>query len=286
MTIGQLRKQGAAELQAAGIENSRFEADCLLVVATEQDRAGLLLHTEDAAARDCYYALLRRRIEGEPLQYILGEWDFLDITLQLGPGVLIPRPETEALARLALEAAQAQTNPIVVDLCAGSGCIGFSVAQSCPGATVYLLEKSEEAFRFLKINEKRLHLANTYCILGDVYEGFAAGAVPRRAHVLVSNPPYIPAAELCGLQREVQREPAVALDGGADGLDFYRGIADKWLDGLQPGGLLALECGEGQAEAVTSLLFQARRMKTSIHNDFRGVARFVTAEKNAQGKKE
>ena len=284
MTVGELRRQGSVELQEAGIENDRFEVDCLLAAAVGQKRTWLLLHAEepvDSRRESRYHALLQRRMAGEPLQYILGEWDFLDITLQLGPGVLIPRPETESLAKIALEAARAYSAPIVVDLCAGSGCIGFSIAKSCPQARVYLIEKYKEAFLFLKINEKQLHLTNTYCILKDIYEGFSEGAVFAGAHILVSNPPYIPSGALRGLQREVQREPKTALNGGADGLDFYRVMAEKWLDCLLPGGALAVECGEGQAEAVAAL-FRAKGLAIAIQKDFRGVKRFVTATREKE----
>ena len=225
--------------------------------------------------RDAYEALLRRRAAGEPLQYILGQWDFRGEPFAVGPGVLIPRPETEQLAELCIEAARARGAITVYDLCAGTGCIGLTVAKACPQARVYLLELHEGALSYLKQNEAAFSLPHTHIVQADVLKGLPE-TLPA-PDLIVSNPPYIRAGELPGLQREVGFEPATALDGGEDGYVFYRAIAEKWLPLLPRGGFAAVECGEGQPETVAGLF--GRTLDCAVVKDLYGVPRFVTGNK-------
>jgi release factor glutamine methyltransferase len=157
----------------------------------------------------------------------------------------------------------------VLDLCAGSGCVGLSVAHHCPNAQVHLLELSDEALPYLRQNAEKY--PNAHVHQADI---FNAEFLVQTADLILTNPPYIPTQEIATLSEEVRREPSMALDGGKDGLDFYRAIADTWLPKLPPGGMLAAECGEGQAEAVAGLFSP---LQTEIMHDFNHIPRIVIA---------
>ena len=278
LTLQGLARRGAEHLSRHGVEDADFDARQLLLHLFGIDGTRFLLDGDwpvgdaDAAAYD---ALLARRAAGEPLQYILGQWDFYGGTFFVGPGVLIPRPETEQLTELCIERLGDGKAKTVYDLCAGTGCIGLSVAKACPRAEVYLFELHEAAFGYLKKNADAMALPNAHPIKADVLRGCPA-ELPA-PDVIVSNPPYIRAKELAGLQREVGFEPATALDGGEDGTVFYRAIAEKWLPLLKPGGFAAAECGEGQPETVAALFAPLLNCRTVT--DLYGVTRFVAGEK-------
>ena len=198
--------------------------------------------------------VIRSRKNGEPLQYILGKWDFYDLTFNVGKGVLIPRPETEALVDFALEKLKNIKSPVVYDLCAGSGCIGLTVA-------------------YLKANKEKHSLDNAYVIQGDLFN-VDFSQIPQ-ADVILSNPPYIPVGEIESLQKEVQFEPVTALDGGKDGLDFYRCLAEKWTSKVKKNGFIALECGEEQSADIISL-FSGKYSEKQVIYDFNNIDRIVT----------
>ena len=244
--------------------DARFDALCLAEKAFGLSKTQLRLNVEQQVDPAGYFELVARRGAGEPLQYILGEWEFYGLRFAVGPGVLIPRPETEMLVELALERKPAT----VLDLCAGSGCVGLSVAHHCPEAQVHLVELSDQAMPYLRKNaasypNATIHQADIFhCQLSIV-----------NCSLILANPPYVPTAEIPRLSREVRQEPALALDGGADGLAFYREIAQTWLPRLKPGGMLAVECGEGQAEQIAELLGG----HTEILRDFNAIGRVVTA---------
>ncbi len=217
--------------------------------------------------------VINRRKNGEPLQYILGKWDFYDLTFNVGKGVLIPRPETETLVDFALEKIKDIKSPIIYDLCAGSGCIGLTIAHHRKDAKVYLLEKEDDALKYLKSNKEKYNLDNAYVIQGDLFN-VDLSQIPQ-ADVILSNPPYIPANEIDGLQKEVQFEPLTALDGGADGLDFYRCIAKKWISKVKKNGYVALECGEEQSADIISL-FKGKYSEKQVIYDYNNIDRIVT----------
>ncbi len=203
-----------------------------------------------ADSDDALEQMLFRRTAGEPLQYILGEWEFYSLPFSVGPGVLIPRPDTEMLVDKAIEFI-GERKVGVADLCAGSGCVGIAVAASCKNASVTAVEKSDLAFRYLEKNIKRNKVRVT-AVKGDITEGSFG-----EFDVILSNPPYIKAAVIPTLSREVQHEPRLALDGGEDGLFFYRAILDNWLCRLKKGGMLAVEIGFDQADEVKALFLEA-----------------------------
>ena len=218
---------------------------------------------------------VERRLSGEPLQYIIGEWDFYNCTFRLGEGVLIPRPETELLVDETLKFLKERSDgeKTVIDLCSGSGCIAISVAKNCPDAKVLAVEKSPAAFEYLKQNAV-LNQVKVSAFNDDILEG-CGHLTKGRFDVVVSNPPYVRKDELQTLQKEVLREPACALDGGEDGLVFYRAISDRWLPLVKPGGLLIVECGEDQAEDVKSIFAAASDGEVYTLDDFAGIHRAV-----------
>ena len=245
------------ELKAAGIEAATLEARELVCFGTgktreELSRDGRLYASPELerVVRD----LVRRHLAGEPVAYLIGEWEFYGLPLDISADVLIPRADTEVLAQEAIAFVSALGECRVLDLCAGSGCIGLAVAAHAPKARVVLGEYSDAALKICRQNVRRNGLA------GRVVPMFAdAREKPERSwgefDCIVSNPPYIPAADIATLDTSVRDyEPHLALDGGEDGLDFYRSISEKWKDALRPGGRMYFEVGIGQADSVLRLM--------------------------------
>lgn len=277
MTYQSLYQEAMETLRDSGNPDAAFDARCLMEKAFGFDRTALSLHRDcvpDENKEHYFRRLLCQRAEGEPLQYLIGLWSFLDESFQIGPGVLIPRPETELLALTALQRMESLEHPVVFDLCAGSGCLGLSIVKRRPDAEVFLLEKSEAAFAYLQRNADHIAPANTHLQLGDLMGGFQSFDFPT-PQVIVSNPPYIRSAEISGLQQEVQREPRMALDGGEDGLLFYRVLTERWIPFLSMDGLIAVECGEGQADEIQAI-FQKEGLHTCSYLDYGEIDRIVT----------
>lgn len=269
MTIRQAMQIAQQSLLPSN-EDARFDVLCLAEKAWGCTPAQLRLHAQQSVQPEEFFALVRRRQAGEPLQYILGEWEFYGLRFAVGPGVLVPRPETELLVQLALEYLQGLPDKActVYDLCAGSGCAGLSIAHHCPQAQVKLLELSGEALPYLRENAK--HYPNAEVIQADILH---CPLSIINFTLVVSNPPYVRAGEIDGLRREVQQEPRMALDGGADGLVFYRALAAQWLPRLAPGGMLACECGEGQAGEIAAMFAPFGTVKRL--RDFNAVERVI-----------
>ena len=270
-TYRTLLRQGERRLRQAQVPDAEFEARCLLESVVGTDRAGLVMRYAEpvsAAVQTAYAAKLQLRADGQPLQYILGEWDFMGHTFAVREGVLIPRPETEFLAEWAVRSLP--QNGVLYDVCAGTGCIGISVALERADVQVYSVEKYDAPYACLCENICLLNVQNVTAIQRDLFDGVPEG-VPM-PDVIVSNPPYICSHELPTLQKEVQKEPTEALDGGADGLVFYRALREKWFPLLQ-GGALAVECGEAQGREIAAL-FDCR---TELCKDYIGTERFVIA---------
>ena len=194
-------------------------------------------------------ALLKRRLAGEPVQYVLNSAWFMGLEFYVDARVLIPRQDTETLCEAALAFLRGLQSPCALDLCAGSGAIGLSLARLCPPARVTLADVSADACAVMAVNCERLGVAAEIA-QGDLFAPVAG----RRFDLIACNPPYIRTGELEGLQAEVQKEPRLALDGGLDGLAFYRRIAAEYRKYLAPGGALFLEIGWDEAQAVRDLL--------------------------------
>ncbi len=270
--------RAVSRLADSGCEDAAFDARCLL-----EDFGGLTrghapddtLLTEEQTAT--LARALDERAAGRPLQYILGEWDFLSLTLAVGEGVLIPRADTECLCEEAARRLAGVDSPRVLDLCAGSGCVGLGLASLCPSAQVTAVELSDEALPYLRQNVARYLQYHVTVKKADVLRDF--GAFDGGFDAILSNPPYIPSADLAGLMREVQHEPTMALDGDADGLTFYRTIAERWLPKLADSGVCAVEVGIGQAADVAALLTAAGLSEVAIICDLGGVERVVSGIK-------
>ena len=248
----------AGMLQASGCPDPDFDAVKLTRLVTGQDpRLSETPLTEEQAARLARLAALR--FERRPLQYIEGKWGFLDFEVQVGEGVLIPRQDSEAICLKAIDLLKGQAAPAVLDLCAGSGCLGLAVKSRCPAARVTAVEKSAEALPWLQKNAAEalpgFDAAHPALNVqqGDVFQ-WNKGQAEGQFDLILANPPYLTAEEMRTLQPEVEFEPAMALDGGEDGLDFYRHIAKAYRPLTKPGGWLVMEFGWQQWEPVKALL--------------------------------
>ena len=248
----------AGMLQASGCPDPDFDAVELTRLVTGQDpRLSETPLTEEQAARLARLAALR--FERRPLQYIEGKWGFLDFEVQVGEGVLIPRQDSEAICLKAIDLLKGQAAPAVLDLCAGSGCLGLAVKSRCPAARVTAVEKSAEALPWLQKNASEalpgFDAAHPALNVqqGDVFQ-WNKGQAEGQFDLILANPPYLTAEEMRTLQPEVEFEPAMALDGGEDGLDFYRHIAKAYRPLTKPGGWLVMEFGWQQWEPVKALL--------------------------------
>ena len=268
-----------ARLTAAGCPDADFDAGELFRLVTGQDArlADRPLTAEQAAKLE---ALTARRATREPLQYLCGSWPFLDFELAVGPGVLCPRADTEVVAEAAAQMLAGVQAPKVLDLCAGTGCLGLGVKRFCPEADVTCVEKSPEAFRYLKKNAvSALKQGTARAVEGDLFT-YWQGLPEGELDLIVSNPPYLTAAEMQQLQPEVAREPAMALEAGEDGLVFYRAIAEHYQNALRPGGALALEIGWQQREAVTALLAANGWVDIVCRKDYGGNDRCILARRS------
>lgn len=267
-------------LEQADVPDAAFDARELYRLAVGKDPR-LDTSPLTAAEAAALAALTARRAGREPLQYIAGQWDFLDFTLAVGPGVLCPRADTEMVCEAAVELLQASGNPTptVLDLCAGTGCLGLGIKRFVPGARVTCWEKSPEALAYLRRNARQaLPGAEVAVREGDVLTDWQT-LPPESANLIVSNPPYLTGAEMQALMPETAREPAMALDGGADGLVFYRCLTGPWKQVLRPGGWLVLEIGYEQREAVLALGAENGWVNGSCRQDYGGNDRAVLLQK-------
>lgn len=280
-----LRKQ----LRREGVSASALEARELICAASEKSQEqfyrDLPLYAPNEV-QERLEELLARRLTGEPVAYLVGEWEFYGLTLTINPHVLIPRPDTELLVDRAVDLME-EIGPggRVLDLCTGSGCVGLAVAARVPGARAVLLDASAEALTVAKENIRRNQMsARVTALLGD------ATAAPDPAlwdfDVITCNPPYIPRSEIPTLDPSVRDyEPHLALDGGPDGLDFYRRIAPLWKESLRLGGSLLFEVGIGQAQSVQAILEAAGYIEITIHEDLAGIPRVVEGKASEEAGK-
>jgi release factor glutamine methyltransferase len=283
-TIAGTLRAAEDRLAAAGLATARQDAEVLLARALGTTRLGLYTSggcPVPAPGSAVFEALVARRARHEPIQYLLGEVEFCGLALGLGPGVFIPRPETEGLVERALALGPPE-GATVLDLCTGSGAVACALAARRPGWTVWAVERAEQAAECARANVRRLGLDGRVRVReGDLF-GPLAGAAPAGAvDLVVANPPYLAAPVLPALPVEVRDwEPREALDGGPDGLAVIRrllALAPEWL---RPGGGLLAEIGEDQGEAVRGLVAaDARYQAAAVHRDFRGCDRVLEARR-------
>lgn len=269
---------GADALRAAGVDSAAVDAEWLLAGALRVPRGALRTEprrTLEPAEAGRYVARLRRRMNREPLQHVLGTAAFRHVTVRVGPDALVPRPETELLAEWALELLpRAAQSPLVIDVGTGTGCIACAIAWERPDADVVALEVSPRAAAVARDNVAALGLSGRVTV--EVSDLFSALG-PRRAHVVVANPPYLPTGLIPELSPEVSRhDPRVALDGGPDGLTVTRRIVAEAPARLVPGGALVLETFGGEpARTVAALLREHGFEDVQTRRDLAGTERFV-----------
>jgi release factor glutamine methyltransferase len=267
----------AARLAAAGVDSPRIDAELLLAhcLGVERGRLNLVdeIPPETATA---FGELVARREKREPLQYIVGAAPFRHVRPGVGPGVFIPRPETELLVDAVLAALRRAAGPVAVDLCAGSGALALAIADEVPGAQVYAVERSAEALPWLRRNAAG---TTVQVIAGDVADPDLLEPLRGRVDAVVSNPPYVPVAT--AVQPEVRADPAEAVFAGADGLTVIPDVIERAAELLRPGGLLALEHDDSHGGVVPALLAAGGRWRAvADHADLTGRPRFAVATKS------
>jgi release factor glutamine methyltransferase len=272
--LAEALNQAAARLRTAGIAEARREARLLLGAATGLGRGALLAEPGrllTGAEREGLVALVERRARREPMAYVLGRREFWSLDLRVGPGVLVPRPETETVVEAVLDALPDRNPPLrVLDLGTGSGCLLLALLSELPNATGTGVDAAPEALATAAANAAALGLDRRAAFRPADWGRGLSG----RYDVVVSNPPYIPRREIDALEPEVRDfEPRGALDGGADGLDAYRRLATEVPRLLAPEGLAALEIGQGQAEAVTAIMAGGGLDRIAVRRDLIGIER-------------
>lgn len=289
ITFGEVLEIGIHRLQEAKIADAKRDAESLLLFLMHEERKFLFLHRNDGTDEyqaDAYFDLIDRRAAGEPLQYIVGSQEFMGLPFKVNESVLIPRQDTETLVELALEKAKEKKRSLsVLDMCCGSGAIAVSIAHFLPKAKVTACDISAEALEIARKNAEKNGLGSRI----DFRESDLFYVKKRKKIIqmketfdmILSNPPYIPTDVIGTLQTEIKdHEPLTALDGGADGLDFYRRISADAPANLKKGGFLILEIGSDQADSVSALLEGTEAYEAiEIHKDLAGLDRVVVCRK-------
>jgi release factor glutamine methyltransferase len=274
-TIGSILKWSEQYFGSHGAETPRLDAEVLLSYLLGQQRIFLYVHfdqplTAEELAR--YREMVKRRAAGEPVAYICGEKEFMGLAFKVTPAVLVPQPDTETLVGAAIERLKGKDALRIADVCTGSGAIALALAHYLPESSIIATEISAEALSIAKENAESLGLSErvVFCE-GDLLAPLAG----ETFDAIVSNPPYIPSAEIAGLPCEVRAEPIIALDGGADGLDFYRRLVGESAALLHDGSFLAVECGDTQAGAIMEMAATGGFGKTDIIRDLADKERVV-----------
>ena len=271
--IASVLRDAAARLAASAVAEPRREAEALLARALGRARVDLLAHPEaavDAEVAARFESDMARRAAGEPFQYIAGAREFFGREFEVGPGVLIPRPETELLVERALALLPAEAR--VCDVGAGSGAIAVTLAAERPDLRVAAVDISPAALEYARRNARR-HEARVEFWRGDLLAAALGGAFDA----VVSNPPYVAERARPGLQRELAWEPELALFAGEDGLAVYRRLIPGAARALRPGGALLLELGHDSAPAVAAMLADGPWGAPALHRDLAGIERVAEA---------
>lgn len=263
-------------LRNSGIENYVNEAGFIIEKVTGIRKSQIPIKEgyilSDNQIRDIKN-LVNQRKSGQPLQYILGEWEFYGLPFYVGEGVLIPRQDTETLVDDTLQRLKDLQEPYICDLCSGSGCIAISIDKNVPKGKVFAVEKYKQAFSYLKKNIKRNN-ADITTVLGDVTDKETLESIPMMDCV-VSNPPYLTKTDMENLQKEVTFEPKTALKAGEDGLYFYREITSLWKKKIKKDGFVSYEVGINQHEDVKNILFNNGFKDIFMIKDLCGIIRVV-----------
>lgn len=251
-----------------------IESELLFTQVLDCDRVSLYLNKDKRLTSDqarLISASLKRRIKGEPLQYIIGKTEFMGLEFKVNKNVLIPRPETEILVEVAIKYAK---NKKILDLGTGSGCIAITIARKLPGSDVTGVDISEDALSIAKENAK-LNGVRVKFLHTELFKGLS-----KKYDLIISNPPYIPSDQIRSLQPELKYEPFIALDGGNDGLEFYRKIIKEAPDYLEDNGILIMEMGFGQRKCIEDILKDTKHFNIiEIIKDYNNIDRIIVAKK-------
>lgn len=274
-TIFEAYNDTKKQLLDAKIEDFTFEAKQIIKHITGFDNTQILARYNDKLTEfqeNNLTAIIKQRKVRYPLQYIIGEWGFYGRSFDVGPGVLIPRADTETLIDICKDFLKGKENPQVLDLCTGSGCIGITLALEYPESKVTLVEKYDTASIYAWKNISKLGAKNVTLMAGDVFDGTAN---EDKYDLIVSNPPYIPVGEMNTVSPEVEYEPETALVAGDDGMMFYNAIVENYKQSLVGGGMLAFEVGIGEAHAVAKIMTDASLENVKVQKDMNGIDRVV-----------
>lgn len=276
MNISEILRSAATKLEAAGIESARLDSEVLLAHILNCRRLYLYVDAGknlSSAQVSRYENLIAQRAKKIPVAYLTGQREFMGLNFAVTSDVLIPRPDTEILAQFAIEKLSAVPNPTFVDIGTGSGAICVSVLKYVKNATAAAVDISKDAINCAAFNAEKFGVEDRLTFyVGNLFEPLRG----KKFHAVISNPPYIPTKDLSTLQDDVKREPTLALDGGVDGLNFYKRIVDDAQNFLFSGGFLAVEIGINQASAVKNL-FAKNFTNIEIIRDLAGIERVVTA---------
>lgn len=262
-------------LKNAGIDDALLNARLLFTFITNKDHR-TIGQNEEISETEQKQLIDACRCRGlhQPLQYILGSWQFMNLELKVGKGVLIPRADSECVCIAAIEKLKNINQPVVYDLCAGSGALGLAIKEFVPKAQVKAVELSDDAYVYLKHNAGN-KIQTVKADVLNYYQLLSKNSID----LIISNPPYIGAQEMEALQPELAFEPAIALTDGKDGLSFYRAIAKNYYSSVSKNGWLVFEIGYTQAQAVTEICIAAGWKNISVQNDVENRPRVITAHK-------
>lgn len=275
MVIRDVINDAERKLSENSIENSRMEVYILLEFILNKPKSTILCHDTqmmDKCDADRFYKLIKRRIEGEPLQYIINRQYFMGYEFYVDENVLIPRADTEIIVEEVLQYSQNILNPKILDLCTGSGCIGISLAKRLKEANIYASDISKKAIDIAKYNSNTNKTTINF-IASDLFEDIFI----KDFDIIVSNPPYIEKFEIDNLPQEVKKEPLIALDGGEDGMSFYKRIIKEAKKYLKNNGMIFLEIGYNQLDKVRKILSDEEYKDIKIVKDYSQNDRVVAA---------
>lgn len=275
MKVNEALKEAASELNINSIEEPISKARRLLAFVLKVPKEYLIINNSKEITEMQHLELkqhIMELIQGKPIQYILHEQEFMGIMLEVNEKVLIPQPDTEILVEETIKCARQFKKPKILDLCTGSGAIAISISKYVPQAKIIATDISQEALEIAKMNDKENRIK---FIQSDLFEN-----INSKFDIIVSNPPYIKTEEIKQLSKEVQNEPLLALDGGKDGLHFYRKIIGQAVDHLDENGYLCIEIGEDQKKEIMQILKQnGRYSNTKVYKDLQKNDRVITCKK-------
>ena len=288
MTYNVLYRHIVDLLKKAGCEAPAFDTLCLFEYKLNMNRHSLIMDGDKTVPnneeKEMLY-LAEKRASGYPLQYLVEKWSFMDWEFFVGEGVLIPREDTSVVVQLCIDKAKKlygnQCSLNIIDLCAGSGAISIALEKSFENSNVTALEFSHKAMKYLQKNIQHNNCTNVTAVNGDVFTDYQKYE-NEQFDIIISNPPYIITDEIPQLQKEVQHEPVLALDGGSDGYRFYCEIVEKWSKALKVGGLLVFELGENQYDTVKHLMEEKGFANIDYSLDIQDIKRGICGVKTVQ----